>query len=111
VGIVKHENFLFLCIGVPGFRCCFGLMHLFCTSFSVLVSGLYMHFHNFYLKISCYFLFTKLDIRCIYSNSYTVKVVRQKNMVMGLTGLGTKNDCAGEGQQQFTQNGKTLVIQ
>jgi hypothetical protein len=26
-----------------------------------------------------------------------------KNMVMGLAGPGTKNDCAGEGQQQSTR--------
>jgi hypothetical protein len=25
-------------------------------------------------------------------------------MVMGPTGPGTKNDCTGEGQQQFTRN-------
>jgi hypothetical protein len=30
------------------------------------------------------------------------KVMRQKNMVMIPVGPGTKIDCAGEGQQQFT---------
>jgi hypothetical protein len=30
------------------------------------------------------------------------RVVRQKNMVMGPMGSGTKNDCAGKGQQQIT---------
>jgi hypothetical protein len=29
-------------------------------------------------------------------------VMRQKNMVMSPVGSGTKTDCAGEGQQQFT---------
>jgi hypothetical protein len=29
--------------------------------------------------------------------------MRQKNMVMSPAGRGTKNDCAGNGQQQFTQ--------
>jgi hypothetical protein len=29
--------------------------------------------------------------------------MRQKNMVTGPLGPGTKNDCVGEGQQQFTQ--------
>lgn len=29
-------------------------------------------------------------------------VMRQKNMVMSTAGPGTKNDCAGEDQQQFT---------
>jgi hypothetical protein len=29
----------------------------------------------------------------------SVRVMRLKNMVMGPTGPGTKNDCAGEGQQ------------
>jgi hypothetical protein len=32
----------------------------------------------------------------------TPRVMRQKNMVMSLVGLGNKNDCAGEDQQQFT---------
>jgi hypothetical protein len=30
-------------------------------------------------------------------------VVREKNIVMGPAGPGTKNDCAGEAQQQFTR--------
>jgi hypothetical protein len=30
-------------------------------------------------------------------------------MVMGLAGPGIKNDCAGEGQQQFTQNRLVLL--
>jgi hypothetical protein len=33
------------------------------------------------------------------SSSTTPGVSRQKNVVMGLVGPGTKNDCAGEGQQ------------
>jgi hypothetical protein len=32
----------------------------------------------------------------------TPRVVRQKNMVMSPAGRGTKNDRAGEAQQQFT---------
>lgn len=32
----------------------------------------------------------------------SITVRRQKNMVVGPTGPGTKNDCALEGQQQFT---------
>jgi hypothetical protein len=28
--------------------------------------------------------------------------VKELNVVMNPVGLGTKNDCAGEGQQQFT---------
>jgi hypothetical protein len=32
----------------------------------------------------------------------TPKVVRQKNMVISPMGPGTKNDCAGKSQQQFT---------
>jgi hypothetical protein len=31
------------------------------------------------------------------------RIVKQKNMVVGPVGLGTKNCCAGEGQQHFTQ--------
>jgi hypothetical protein len=30
-------------------------------------------------------------------------VVRQKNVIMGLAGLGTKNGCADEDKQQFTR--------
>jgi hypothetical protein len=33
-----------------------------------------------------------------------VRVMKQKNKVMGLTGPESKNDCADEGQQQFTRN-------
>jgi hypothetical protein len=44
------ETSIFLCIGVSGFGCWFGLMHLFATSFSTLVSGLDVHFNNFYCK-------------------------------------------------------------
>jgi hypothetical protein len=36
-------------------------------------------------------------------NTHRVRVVGQKNMVMALTGPRTKNDCAGEGQQQCTR--------
>jgi hypothetical protein len=32
------------------------------------------------------------------------RAVRQWNMVMSPAGLGTKNDCAGEGQQPSTVN-------
>jgi hypothetical protein len=32
-----------------------------------------------------------------------INVVRQRNMVMSPTGSGTRNDCAGESQQQFTR--------
>jgi hypothetical protein len=32
----------------------------------------------------------------------TPRSVREQNMVMSSVGLGTKNDCAGEGQQQFS---------
>jgi hypothetical protein len=35
-------------------------------------------------------------------SSKAPRVVRQKNMVMSPAGLGTKNDCSGEGQKQFT---------
>jgi hypothetical protein len=35
------------------------------------------------------------------------RVVRQENMVMGLAGPGTKYNCGGEGQQQFTRNMKS----
>jgi hypothetical protein len=31
----------------------------------------------------------------------TPRVMRQKNMVVSPAGLGAKNDCVGEGQQQF----------
>jgi hypothetical protein len=33
----------------------------------------------------------------------TARLVRLKNMATGPKGPGTNNDCAGEGQQQFTQ--------
>jgi hypothetical protein len=38
-----------------------------------------------------------------HSISSRVRVVRQKNMVMGPAGPEPKNDCAGKGQQQFTR--------
>jgi hypothetical protein len=37
----------------------------------------------------------------------TPRVVQQKNMIMNPVGLGTKNYCSGEGQQQFTQTNPT----
>jgi hypothetical protein len=37
------------------------------------------------------------------SRCMTPRVVRQKNMVMSPVWPRTKNDCAGEGQQQFTR--------
>jgi hypothetical protein len=36
--------------------------------------------------------------------SHDSGVVRQQNMVISPMGSGTENDCAGEGQQQFTQS-------
>jgi hypothetical protein len=36
------------------------------------------------------------------------EVVRQKNMVISSAGLETKNDCAGENQQQF--NRQTVLL-
>jgi hypothetical protein len=33
-----------------------------------------------------------------------LRVIREKNMVRGLVGPRTRNDCAGKVQQQFTQN-------
>jgi hypothetical protein len=36
------------------------------------------------------------------------RVIRQKNVVMGSPGPGTKNDCADEHQQQFTRNRNQL---
>jgi hypothetical protein len=35
---------------------------------------------------------------------WRLRVVRHKNLAMGPAGLGTKNDCAGEGQLKFTRN-------
>jgi hypothetical protein len=32
------------------------------------------------------------------------RVMRQKNTVIRLTGTGTKNDCAGEGEHHFTRS-------
>jgi hypothetical protein len=41
----------------------------------------------------------------------TIGVVRQKNMVMSPTRPETKNDCAGEDQQQFNRpNGSQLMF-
>jgi hypothetical protein len=36
-------------------------------------------------------------------NCMTPRFVTQENMVMSPAGLGTKNDCACKGQQQFTR--------
>jgi hypothetical protein len=38
-------------------------------------------------------------------------VVKQKNMVFGSHGAQTKNDCAGEGQQQITRPDQTAPDQ
>jgi sialic acid synthase SpsE len=35
------------------------------------------------------------------------RVVRQKNIVMRFIGPGTKNDCTGDGQQQFARSDQT----
>jgi hypothetical protein len=37
-----------------------------------------------------------------YFQGNAIKVVRQQNMAMNPVGLGTKNCCAGEDQQQFS---------
>jgi hypothetical protein len=47
-----------------------GLLHKIFITFSMLVSGLYMLYHNFYYTFSCYLLMTKPDIRCFCSCSY-----------------------------------------
>jgi hypothetical protein len=39
----------------------------------------------------------------LYPSCKTPRVVRQKNTVISPARLGTKDDCAGEGQQQFTR--------
>jgi hypothetical protein len=36
--------------------------------------------------------------------------VRQKNVVMGPAEPGTKDDCVGEGQQQFTRTDQTRTV-
>lgn len=54
---------LFMCIGVYEF----GFLHLFSTSFSILVSGLYMLYPNYYC--SSYILLTMPDLGC-YNCSY-----------------------------------------
>jgi hypothetical protein len=51
--------------------CWFRLLHLIFTFFSVLVSALYMHYHNFYCTLSCYLLLIHPDLRYIYSCSYS----------------------------------------
>jgi hypothetical protein len=38
------------------------------------------------------------------------RAVRQSNMVMSPMGLGTKNRCAGEGQQQFSSQSVESVL-
>jgi hypothetical protein len=43
----------------------------------------------------------------------TPRVVREQNMVMSHSGLGTKNDCTGKGRHQFTrpdQASKALLM-
>lgn len=55
---------LFICISVYEF----GFLHLFSTSFSILVSGLYMLYPNFYC--SSHILLTMPDLGC-YNCSYT----------------------------------------
>jgi hypothetical protein len=44
---------------------------------------------------------------CCQRSGTIPRVVRQKNMVMSPIGPGTKNDCAGDGQQQFTRSDQT----
>jgi hypothetical protein len=57
---------LILCIGVHGF----GMLRLISTFFSVLVSGLYVHYHNFYCKFSYYLPLINPDLRYACNCSY-----------------------------------------
>jgi hypothetical protein len=105
-------------------------VHAQTTSFSSSVSGLYILYHNFYCTLFCYLPLTNPDLKCafMYIYSYimytdiqlllyshrlsrpllsseeapfknTWKSGKNKNMVLGPE---TKNDYAGEDQQQFT---------
>lgn len=41
------------------------------TTFSIFVSGLYIHYHNFYFIFSCHLPYTHPVLRCICSCSFT----------------------------------------
>jgi hypothetical protein len=100
--------------------CWLGFLNKILISFSSLVSGLCIIYHNFYCVFSCYLPSTKPGLRYLYScvlrcgggveylhlrvlegdgkgslQSETVKHGYESQ------GLGPKNDCAGEDQHQL----------
>jgi hypothetical protein len=56
-----------------------------------------------WLRPAAIFHITSDQVPCDRKSQDSVTVVRNKYMAMGLLGPGTKNDCAGKDQQQFTR--------
>jgi hypothetical protein len=49
-------------------------------------------------------LYTAMNFHVPLTTGNLFTVAREKNIVKGHTGLGAKNDCADEGQQQLKTN-------